>query len=188
MATPPAGLHRSSALPFFAGRRQVVPCRSLWLLSLIFFSSFYVPYLLLGPCQTQGLSCPRLPYFFCLPPSPAHLTPPPSSLDWWPIPLPAPKGLCCVLLSPGPCASASPFPFSAASLGIFWSLISLRVSFCARARGQGASTPCKSLAQSLSPMLLWHAVAVQDTPPLSLSLYLFLVLVIPPLLGEVCGA
>ena len=46
------------------------------------------------------------------------------------------------------------------------------MSFCAKARGLGASTPWQLLAQSLAPVLLSYAIAIQDTllPPPSLSL------------------
>ena len=116
-ALPPACLHRSCALPSHSGWTKRVThashaCRPL--------SSF-------PPCRPQpvprslstpGFSRPRVPSPLCLSPSPSRHPPPfrplpaaqsPSSTGW----------LCHVLRSPVPCTSASPYPCSAPSLGVF---------------------------------------------------------------------
>ena len=165
-APPPAGLHRSSALPSLAGGHKELPAQAYDCRPSFGCPPFAVLDPRLGPCQTQGFSRPRVGPFLPLPPSVARMSaPPPAGLNRRPSPLPVPRGLRCVLLSPVPCASASPSPCSVPSLGVFWSLISLRMSFCARSRGQGASTPWQLLAQDLAPTLLGHAVAIQATPP-----------------------
>ena len=59
-------------------------------------------------------------------------------------------------------------------LSVSWCLlkfyISYRVSFCATARGLGAYTPYRLLAQAPSPVVLVHAFAIQATPPHSANL------------------
>ena len=79
---------------------------------------------------------------------------PPSCLDRRHITLTDPRGLRPVLLYPIPCAFTSPYLCYPPSLGIFWSLFSLRVSFSARLRDQGASIPWWHLAQALTPVIL----------------------------------
>ena len=101
-------------------------------------SSCCLPFAILnlhpGPCQIQGLSCPRVHSSLCLPLPPAHLLSPLPSLTSGPSPLHISKCLCRSLISYVPCASSSPSPCSVPSLGVFCSLISLRVSFWDRVR------------------------------------------------------
>ena len=140
-APPPASLHRLSTLPSLSGWPQVVPRASLWLPSLIWFPP---PVLFLTYAQVPVN--PRVsPVWGSLLTSAwicrSYVCSPPASLEWRPSPLPVLKGFRSVLLSPVPCASASPSPCSAPYLGVFWRLIYLQVSFCVSVRGQGASTP-----------------------------------------------
>ena len=135
----------------------------LWLLSLIRLPLFIILDLRAVPSQTQGFSHTRVPSSLWMPLSPAYLLPPPSGLYRQTNPLTFLRGLRHVLMCPIPFASTSPSLCSKLSLGVFCSLISLRVSFCNSLRGQGASTHWQSLSQALSPMILGHVIAIQDT-------------------------
>ena len=53
------------------------------------------------------------------------------------------------------CAPSLPSLSDPHSSGIFWCLVFCWVDFCARARGQGASTPWQSLAPVLTPPDTW---------------------------------
>ena len=99
-----------------------------------------------------------------LPPFPVTVRPPLCR------PRPAPRSLS----APGgfarrgsprlPCAPALPFLISPPNPRIFWFLVSCRVDFRARARGQGASTPWQLLALALA----YEVVVFQPrtvTPP-----------------------
>ena len=129
---PPADLHLSSALPSLAGRPQGVSRAIQCMPSLVRFPPLCHPW-----PTPKSLSAPGvLPFegpFLYLPAS-VILTsaPPPAGLDWQPSPLPVPKSLRRVILSYVPCLSSSSSLCSAPSLGVFCSLISLRVYFCAR--------------------------------------------------------
>ena len=152
------------------------------------FSPFSVLNLRPGPCHPQDLSWQvYLSTSACL--CHPHVRSYPTVLNRQPSTLTAPRGLRCALLYPVPCASPSPSPCYMASLGVFWNLIFLCVSFCASLRGQGTSITWQYLAQSLAPALLGYNVDIQATPLPPLPVFLPpLLLVISPPLVEGSGA
>ena len=129
---PSAGLHCFSEIPSLYGWPQGVPRASLWLASLVRFSPPCFPRPVSRSLSAPGVLLSKVNVL----PLPSSIfrtsAPPPVGLKRRPSPLLVPKGLCRVILSPIPFASASPPPCSTPSFGVFWSLISLRMYFCAR--------------------------------------------------------
>ena len=116
----------------------------------------------------RSLSAPRsFPFRWLLPTyafyhRPNAPPPPLSGLYRRPIPMRVLRGLCRVLRPPIPCASASSSLFSRRLLVSTGSWFLYWVSFCGGARGQGASTPWRFLAQSLAPALLVCTIINRD--------------------------
>ena len=70
-------------------------------------------------------------------------------------------GVCLSWVTQRLCVPDSPSLSSPSNIGITWSLVSCQVDFCARERGQGASTPWKLRVLVLYTLpVLGHAVTI----------------------------
>ena len=103
------------------------------------------------PTTRQPLLLASMPHATCLnvPPFPKFIRPPFSALGLHPVPCQPQGDLSVVGAIRLPFVSASPSLCAAPLTRIFWLLVFLLgVHFYLRTRGQGASTPWKSLAPS----------------------------------------
>ena len=183
---PHISLHLLSVVPYLAGQPQRFPFASLCLPSFVRLPPLRHPRPAPRSLSASGVIQSEGP-FIPLPASVACTSAsPPARFYRWPSPLPFTKGLWHVLLSPTPCSSSSHYLCSAPYIGDFWILIYIWVTFCARARSQGASNLWLFLYHTLSSALLCYAVSVR-IPPVPPSLCLPLLRVIPSLLVEGSG-